>query len=982
LLLPFVGVSDLLFFSAFGSLASAVVVRKIIGRYQHSVDHPGQRPHGSTGIESRGHQAPAAHKRGVIQTLVRHPYLASLALVAFFAFFATTCIDYGFFREIERKYGSETSIASFLAIFLGATRLVSLLLKVGVVGRLFNRFGLARTSLILPLALAVVTIVGLLWSSSIGQVAAIWFFSINMLLVELWAEAVHVPALNIALQPLHLHERHEGRYAISDVIEPLALGCAAILIYGLSTLGSFSLQSISAVVLTVVIAWMGAIAWMERQYKETIRRALKHRRIDAAEMVWDDVTRRVIEQKLASSHHSEVEYALQLIPKSESRFFLARFPRLLEHKSMEIRKLALQRAEEFEFSPKDREHLSLMLEKLMEDRSADPAFLGQLLHTYTAMRHDLPPTALQEWLVDERPQIREGLISGLIRFQGIDGILLAGEILQVMLGSVLPGVRKAAAEIVGRVGMRQFYHPLLKLFGDEDAEVRMAAARAAAQVGHPHLIRPLIDLYLVPTLSRPFVVTIETALRGFGNAVFPYLADRIEEGVFDSSRLQRMMRLLGFWGTPRSVELLTAFLTWPVTHRRTLGELRLAALRAMVQAGITLPDRHLVNRLLEEELSRVRSMIALLFHLESSWPDTPSVTMQNTESVMLLRSALSTEIVSSAHRVVLLLGVMYDAPTIVRVRDSIFAGNDLHRANALETLDSLLPKAQSTPVIALLEAALLLGGKKADVATLHDLFPHSSADRHDSPRVKLEHFIRDEDRFYDPWTIATAIYLAGTTEWNTFAAEILRVAERPDLAGSVAQMLLSHHGENFVQLPESAQREMIVSSSQTFFKYQSDGEPMPILFERVILLKTVDLFRETPDSVLSHVAQAMEEVHVAQGVTFIRKGELGTCLYIIEEGAVRVHDGDHLLAHLASRQVVGELALLDPEPRSASVTAEEDTTLLKLDWEVFYDLMVDNVEIARGAIATLCRRIRTQNEKLAGLAAPATSEQMAIAQTR
>jgi CRP-like cAMP-binding protein len=144
---------------------------------------------------------------------------------------------------------------------------------------------------------------------------------------------------------------------------------------------------------------------------------------------------------------------------------------------------------------------------------------------------------------------------------------------------------------------------------------------------------------------------------------------------------------------------------------------------------------------------------------------------------------------------------------------------------------------------------------------------------------------------------------------------------------------------------------------------------MPAIFERVILLKNVDLFRETPEPVLSRVAKALEEIHAPTGTKIIEKGEMGTCLYIIVEGRVKVQDGDHVLAELGSRQVVGELALLDPEPRSASVIAIEETTLLKLDWEAFYDLMVDNIEIARGAIATLCRRIRKQNELLAQIQA-------------
>ena len=54
------------------------------------------------------------------------------------------------------------------------------------------------------------------------------------------------------------------------------------------------------------------------------------------------------------------------------------------------------------------------------------------------------------------------------------------------------------------------------------------------------------------------------------------------------------------------------------------------------------------------------------------------------------------------------------------------------------------------------------------------------------------------------------------------------------------------------------------------------------------------------------------------------------------------------------------MALLDAEPRSASVTAVEDTELLRLDQEPFYELMADRVELAHGIIPMLTRYVRAR----------------------
>ena len=61
---------------------------------------------------------------------------------------------------------------------------------------------------------------------------------------------------------------------------------------------------------------------------------------------------------------------------------------------------------------------------------------------------------------------------------------------------------------------------------------------------------------------------------------------------------------------------------------------------------------------------------------------------------------------------------------------------------------------------------------------------------------------------------------------------------------------------------------------------------------------------------------------------------------------------------LTCRYSVGEMALLDQEPRSASVTSTEETTLLEINGEDFYDLMASRMEIMQGIVKILTQRLR------------------------
>ena len=130
--------------------------------------------------------------------------------------------------------------------------------------------------------------------------------------------------------------------------------------------------------------------------------------------------------------------------------------------------------------------------------------------------------------------------------------------------------------------------------------------------------------------------------------------------------------------------------------------------------------------------------------------------------------------------------------------------------------------------------------------------------------------------------------------------------------------------------------------------------------ERVLTLKSVEMFEQASEQVLAEVAEVLEEVEVKRGEVIFRRGELGDGMYVIVDGRVRVFDGDLTLGILGERDIFGELALLDPEPRSASIAALEDCRLFRLDREAFAELMAGNIEIVRGVLHVLCERLRQE----------------------
>lgn len=132
-----------------------------------------------------------------------------------------------------------------------------------------------------------------------------------------------------------------------------------------------------------------------------------------------------------------------------------------------------------------------------------------------------------------------------------------------------------------------------------------------------------------------------------------------------------------------------------------------------------------------------------------------------------------------------------------------------------------------------------------------------------------------------------------------------------------------------------------------------------VLINRLLFLSSVPLFNSLRGEDLEQIAELLEEIQYAPGTTFIHQGDVGDSLYLINKGRVRVHIGQQTLAELEAGAVVGEVALLDAQPRTASVTALDDVEVLRLSRADFEQLLSAYPQIARGIISVLTVRLRS-----------------------
>lgn len=131
-------------------------------------------------------------------------------------------------------------------------------------------------------------------------------------------------------------------------------------------------------------------------------------------------------------------------------------------------------------------------------------------------------------------------------------------------------------------------------------------------------------------------------------------------------------------------------------------------------------------------------------------------------------------------------------------------------------------------------------------------------------------------------------------------------------------------------------------------------------------LSTVPLFSACSRRELAKIAKAGDELTVDAGHRLVTQGDAGRECYVVIDGTASVKRANRKVATLGPGDCVGEMALLDHGPRTATVVADGPMDLFVLGSRQFAGVLEDVPTLSRKVMAALASRVRELDSKMFG----------------
>ena len=478
--------------------------------------------------------------------------------------------------------------------------------------------------------------------------------------------------------------------------------------------------------------------------------------------------------------------------------------------------------------------------------------------------------------------------------------------------------RQYSAELLLHSSVEENTSFLIELLNDPEPKVRHTAIKTAIKKNSNEVIFALIE-----NLDNPLYANqAMNALVLIGSKAFNQLDNAFYRSRQNTHTLLKIIQIIGRIGGQRAKDLLWNRIDYP---DKVIGSQILLSLgECGFKAGIS-------------QITRIKYAIEMDV-ADITWNLNAIQEIGRDESTKIVKSALQREIQNDIDHIYMLLAMLYDTRSIELVKENIESGTAEGSTYAVELLDVFLSEQLKQRVIPVLDD--LPDSEK--ISRLEVFYPWVKLDE----KLVLKFLVNRDFTQSNRWTKAVVLYEIGSQQINDFNLDLVAHLFNPDklireaAAWSLYQLNPKNYHEHSLRLGEEMKKtldEVII---------QDNNRTKLMILEKALFYRNQNVFEGVPALALSFLADISEEVVILAGETLVIDEKLNNNFYIVYDGAVEYFERGSYAADFRTGQFIGEMLSSQGYVQSNVLIAKENTQMLRISKDEFYELLADNVKLA------------------------------------
>ncbi len=839
-----------------------------------------------------GEFEPQVRKETSFGRIFKDPYVLLLSIFLVVSMVTFIFNQYAFQDLINKQYPDQRELTDFLAYFNGGIYFLSLIMQTFINDKIIGNYGIKISLYILPAIVSIFAVgalfTGIIFGYDIALTPSTFiFFFLFMALTRLFnatlRDSLETPVYKLLFIPLDSRYRFGIQAKVEGVVNESGRFIAGISIFLFALIPIFNMLWIPAIILILIGAYFVIGGKLYHGYRNKIREKLESPDFHQDKLeIGFTQITSRLEELLSFNHTSKAVFSFKLLEKINPAQVSQWINSLMKNADEDAREYAQRKMNELK---------------------------GLSVSDRYVIRMDSSQT--------------NGTKKNMVSKNDLERILNSGgdvskERIQRLARSSVPEDRQYAAELLLHSSSEENISFLIELLNDIEPSVKSTAIKTATQKYNDEVIMALADNLGSPMFGNQAMSTLVL----IGGKSLNILENAFYRHSNNTQVLIRIIQSIGRIGGQRAKDLLWNKIDYP--DKMIVSQVLLSLGVCGFKAGVSQITR--IKYAIESDIEDISWNLHAILEVGSSG------------DAKIIKQALEREIQNDIGHIYMLLAMLYDTRSIQLVKENIESGTTEGTTYAVELLDVFLSESLKQRVIPVLDELSV----SERIKRLEPFYPRVEL----NDKLVLKFLINRDFTQSNRWTKAAVLHQIGVLKIADFKMDLIAQLFNSDLLiREVAAWALDQIDPKEYQVNASRLGEEIKQQLDDVI-FHRDHQTHQMVYDKVMFFKSIEVFDGIPGVVLSNLADISVEVKLNPEESLIIDSKVNNDFYIIYSGNVEFYEKGKANGSYGKGQFIGEMVASPGFVNTHVLIAKEETVLLSINKDQFYELLADNVKLA------------------------------------